>query len=236
MKIIFAVAVCLLTVGCASNGSDVDPYESFNRSVYSFNRAVDKAVLKPVAEGYREVAPEAVEVGVDNFFSNIGDVGNMINNVLQFKLLDASSDLGRLLVNTTLGIGGLFDPASAMGLEKHDEDFGQTLASWGVGSGAYVMLPFLGPSTLRDTFAIPADNYIDPITDIEDNATRYGLAGMRLLNTRVGLLDLDQQLESSLDEYLFVRDAYLQNRKFRVFDGDIPFEDDFDCDPEYEDC
>ncbi len=222
--------------GCATTDNKVDPYESFNRKVYGFNRALDKAVLQPVARGYQAITPDPLERGFSNFFDNIGDVGNMINNVLQFKLGDASSDLGRLIVNSTLGLAGFFDPASAMGLEKHDEDFGQTLATWGVGSGPYVMLPFLGPSTLRDTAGMPADNYMDPVSHLDHEMTRYSLGAYRLLIKRASLLELEEQLERALDEYSFVRDAYLQNRRYKVYDGNLPLEDDFECDPEYDEC
>jgi phospholipid-binding lipoprotein MlaA len=235
----YKLAVILLTgflTACASTGNSVDPYESFNRKVYGFNRALDKAVIKPVAEGYQAITPDPLEKGFDNFFSNIGDIGNLVNNVLQFKLLDATSDLGRFVINSTLGLAGFFDPATAMGLEKHDEDFGQTLAVWGVESGPYVMLPFLGPSTLRDVAAMPADNYLDPLSDIEHDPTQFQLKGMRLLIKRADLLKLEGQIESALDEYSFIRDAYLQNRRYKVYDGDLPLEDNFECDPEYEDC
>jgi phospholipid-binding lipoprotein MlaA len=234
-KLIVAVLACLLTA-CASTGNSVDPYESFNRKVYSFNRSLDKAVIKPVAEGYKAVTPDPLEKGFDNFFSNIGDIGNLINNVLQFKLIDATSDLGRFVINSTLGLAGFFDPATAMGLEKHDEDFGQTLAVWGVDSGPYLMLPFMGPSTLRDMSAMPADNYFDPLSGIEHDPSQFQLKGMRLLIKRADLLQLEGQIESALDEYSFIRDAYLQNRRFKVYDGDLPLEDSFECDPEYEDC
>ncbi|PWK49961.1 MlaA family lipoprotein [Pleionea mediterranea] len=236
MRLIFVMLIGTLLTACASKGNTVDPYESFNRKVYSFNRAIDKAVIKPVAEGYKAVTPDPVEAGVDNFFSNLGDIGNFVNNLLQFKVTGATSDLGRFLINSTLGLGGLFDPASAMGLEKHDEDFGQTLATWGVEPGPYLMLPFLGPSTLRDTASMPADNYFDPVSYLEDDSAQYSLKGIRLLVKRAELLELEQQIENALDEYSFIRDAYLQNRKYKVYDGDLPFEDDFGCDPEYEEC
>ncbi len=236
MRFVASLLSVLLLSSCATSNNKADPYESFNRKVYGFNRAVDKAVLQPVAKGYKAITPDPVETGIDNFFSNLGDVSNMLNNILQWKLGDASSDLGRILVNSTLGLGGFFDPASSMGLEKHDEDFGQTLGAWGVGPGAYVMLPFLGPSTIRDTSAMPADNYLDPLKEVSESSTEYGLKGLRLLVKRAELLSLEEQIENALDEYSFVRDAYLQNRKYKVYDGDLPFEDDFGCDPEYEEC
>ncbi|NVJ50813.1 MAG: VacJ family lipoprotein [Gammaproteobacteria bacterium] len=236
MKWTLAVSSIFLLASCATGKNPQDPYEDFNRSVYAFNRSIDKAVLQPVAKGYQAVTPDPLETGFENFFSNIGDVGNFINNLLQFKIADASSDAGRFVVNTTLGLVGFFDPASAMGLEKHDEDFGQTLAVWGVESGPYLMLPFLGPSTVRDTVSQPADNYFDPVRQINPESAEYSAKAFRLLIQRVLLLDLEEQLESAIDEYSFVRDAYLQNRRYKVYDGDLPLEDSFDCDPEYEDC
>ncbi len=235
MRIALLIFSCCCLLGCATTSNNPDPYESFNRSVYSFNRTLDKSIVKPVTYGYKYITPDPVEKGVSNFFDNLGDIGNLINNILQFKLGDALSDLGRFIVNSSLGIGGLFDPATAMGLEKHNEDFGQTLASWGIDSGPYIMLPFFGPSTLRDVSGLPADNYWDPVRYLEDNSARAGMSVIRLIDTRSSLLSLEGQLNNVADEYLFVRDAYLQNRRFEIYDGNLPL-DDFDCDPEYEDC
>ena len=236
-KLLAGLSFCLLAA-CASNPTNPqDPYESFNRSVYKFNRGLDKAVLKPVAQGYKAITPDPVEKGISNFFANLGEIGNIVNNLLQFKLLDASSDTGRFLINSTLGLGGLFDPATAMGLEASDEDFGQTLAVWGLDSGPYLMLPILGPTTLRGVAGLPADNYLNPIRYLEDESARLGLRGIHQIDRRAQLLDFEEQLESAIDEYSFVRDIYLQNRNFKVHDGDIPLDDEFEeCDPEFEDC
>ncbi|WP_144394921.1 MlaA family lipoprotein [Pleionea sediminis] len=236
MRAFLALAGIFLLSSCATSDNKVDPYESYNRKIYDFNRSIDKAVLQPVAKGYKAITPDPVETGISNFFSNLDDFGVMINNILQAKFIDASSDLGRILVNSTLGLAGLFDPASAMGLEKHDEDFGQTLGAWGVEPGPYLMLPFLGPSTLRDFSGEPVDNYLDPLKEIDKDSTEYQLKGLRLLDQRADLLSLEEQIENAIDEYSFVRDAFLQNRKYKVYDGDLPFEDDFECDPEYEEC
>ena len=225
----------MLVSGCASQGANKDdPWEGWNRGVYKFNKAIDSAVAKPVTLGYKAVTPDVVEDGVSNFFSNLEDVPNMFNNLLQGKIGDSISDLGRILVNTTLGIGGFWDPASSMGLEKHDEDFGQTLGAWGVESGPYVMLPVLGFSTLRDTFAYPADSGLDPINQIDHELTRYEVKILSLIDTRSSLLPLEEQLEDVIDEYAFTRDVYLQNRRYKVLDGDIPFDDE-ECEEEDED-
>ncbi len=236
MRLSSLLVALLLISACAIGPNPDDPYESANRKVYSFNRALDKAVLQPVAKGYQAVTPDPLETGLDNFFANIGDVSNAVNNLLQAKFLDATSDLGRFIINSTLGLAGFFDPATAMGLEKHDEDFGQTLAVWGVGSGSYVMLPFLGPSTIRDTAGLYPDDRLDLLTYVNHESSRYGFKVTRLLLKRASLLELESQLENALDEYSFIRDAYLQNREFKVNDGNMPFDDAFECDPEYEEC
>lgn len=227
----------LILTGCASSGSHKDdPWEGWNRKVYQFNKAVDTAIAKPVTKGYKAITPDVVEKGVSNVFSNLGDIPNMINNFLQGKLLDSFSDLGRFTINSTIGIAGLWDPASKMGLEKHDEDFGQTLAVWGVGEGPYVMLPFLGPKTLRGTFAYPADSSMDLLNQIDHIPTRNQAKVLELIDTRASLMKLEDLLKDATDEYVFVRDAYLQNRRYKALDGDIPFEEE-ECDEEdEEDC
>ncbi len=224
--------------GCASTGTNAsDPWEGWNRKVYSFNKAIDKTVAKPLTKGYKAITPDFVESGVSNVFSNLGDIPNFLNNLLQGKPVDSVSDLARFVVNSTLGIAGLWDPASSMGLEKHDEDFGQTLATWGVSDGPYVMLPLLGPSTLRDTLAYPVDSEMDLLNQIDHIRTRNQVKIIELIDTRAALFSFEEQLESASDEYAFVRDIYLQNRKYKVFDGDLPLDDDFECEEEdEEDC
>ncbi|TQV71434.1 VacJ family lipoprotein [Aliikangiella marina] len=236
-KKLLLVLMALIVSGCASTGTNKDdPWEGWNRGVYKFNKAVDDNVAKPLTLGYKAVTPDIVETGVSNVFSNLEDVSNAANNLLQGKIGDSFSDIGRLLVNTTLGIGGLWDHASDMGLEKHDEDFGQTLGVWGVESGPYVMLPFLGFSTLRDTAAFPVDRELDPVSHIDHDLTRYSVNVLQLIDTRSALLPLEEQLKDVIDEYAFTRDVYLQNRRFKVLDGEVPFEDD-ECDEEdEEDC
>jgi phospholipid-binding lipoprotein MlaA len=236
LKQIFLIILAMATVGCASQGGNKDdPWEGWNRGVYQFNKTIDDAVAKPITLGYQAVTPDIVEKGVSNFFSNIEDVPNMANNLLQGKIGDSFSDLARILVNSTVGIAGFWDPASEMGLPKHDEDFGQTLGAWGVGSGPYVMLPLLGPSTLRDTAAYPANRETDPLETIDHELTFYEAKILGLIDKRAKLIPLEAQLEDVIDEYAFIRDVYLQNRNYKVLDGNIPF--DSDCDEDFEeDC
>ena len=235
-KRILAVLAALIISGCASkNGDSDDPWEGWNRGVYKFNKVIDDNIARPVAKGYKAITPDPVEDGISNIFSNLEDIPTSINNLLQGKLVDSLSDLSRFVINTTVGVAGIWDPASKMGLQKHDEDFGQTLGAWGVGSGPYIMLPFLGPSTLRDTAALPVDSETDLINQIDHIPTRNQTKVLELIDMRAGLLQLDSQLEDATDEYAFLRDVYLQNRRYKVLDGDIPFEEDCEEEDE-EDC
>ncbi len=218
-----AFAMLLLAVsltGCASM-SEKDPYEKFNRGVYKFNDTVDRAALKPAATAYKKVVPSFMQTGVNNFFYNLSDVWSGANNLMQGKGERGLSDLTRVLINTTFGLGGVIDWASDAGLDRHSEDFGQTLGYWGVPSGPYVMLPLLGPSTLRDTAALPVDITADPwgygITSRERNIGTV----VRVIDQRALLLDASNILEgAALDPYEFMRDGYLQQRKSKVFDGE----------------
>lgn len=216
--------------GCAST-TPRDPLEPMNRAFYSFNDGVDKAVLKPIAEGYRAVLPAFARTGVSNFFSNINDVLIALNNLLQGKIVNAVSDLGRVVVNTTIGILGFMDPATDFGLEKHNEDFGQTLGHWGIGDGAYLVIPLLGPSNVRDAVGRLVDHRTDPLTYVESMRARNILWGTRIISQRADLLDTSKILEAAaLDPYEFVRDAYLQRRRNLVFDGSPPPDKDDDGD------
>jgi len=204
-----------------------DPWEGFNRGVFAFNDTIDGAVVKPLAKGYKAVTPDVVETGVSNVFSNLGEVGNIVNGLLQFKIGQASNDTGRLLINSTFGLAGLFDVAKHMGLEKGTgEDFGQTLAAWGVDSGPYIVLPFLGPTTLRDGVGLPADSYLNPVTHIDHVPTRNTTFATELLDTRASLLGAEGAISG--DKYSFIRDAYLQRREYLINDGQV--EDDFGAD------
>jgi len=230
-----------MLAGCATTSNDTtdpeDPFESFNRASYSFNSAVDKAILKPVAKGYDAVTPEPMKIGISNFFSNLDELRTILNDILQGKISDAFSDAGRFLINTTLGLAGFIDVASDLGFEEHDEDFGQTLGAWGFDSGAYLVLPFLGPSTIRDVISQPVDSYSSANRYIDHIPTRNTLYFMDLVDLRYRLLAIDSQLEDALDEYTFVRDAFLMRRQYLVYDGNPPEEDDFyddDCEDDDE--
>ena len=187
--------------------------------MFKVNEGVD-VVLKPVAQGYDKAAPLPVKAGVGNFFGNIADAWTSINNFLQGKGKDGLSDAGRVLINTTIGIGGVFDVASEMGLEKNAEDFGQTLAVWGVGEGPYLYWPIIGPRTTRDTFGLAVDSYTDPVWYVNDIPVRNSLVGVRIVDKRAALLPTDKVVEeAAFDKYNYIRDAYLQNRRSEVSDG-----------------
>lgn len=201
-----------------------DPWQGFNRAMFSFNDTLDRWFLKPLARGYTFVMPDPLEKGVSNIFSNVLEVPNVINGVLQGDFKGAGHDTGRLLVNTTLGIGGLLDVAKYMNLPADErEDFGQTLAVWGVGQGPYLVLPFLGPSTVRDGVGKPIDWYTDPTNYIEHVPTDNTVKGISLLNTRAELLPLEKNLTG--DKYVFIRDVYLQRRDYLIHNGKV--NDDF---------
>src|SRR5712691_5144631 len=212
--------------GCATTGGNpADPLEPFNRAMFRFNDAVDGAVIKPVAKGYRAVVPGIVRTGVSNFFSNLEDVWISVNNMLQGKFQDGFEDFGRVFINSTLGVAGLFDFASDMGIQKHNEDFGQTLGRWGVGSGAYLVVPILGPSTIRDGFGLLLDRQADLVFYIDGVPVHNSLYGTRAIGNRANLLDASSVIDqAALDKYAFVRDAWLQRRRNLVYDGDPPRE------------
>lgn len=222
--VLAATATATVLAGCATSGNPKDPIEGYNRAMFSFNETVDKAVIKPVAQGYNYVTPQPVQTGVSNFFGNLADIWTSVNNLLQGKPGDALSDAGRVLINSTVGILGLFDVATPMGLEKHEEDFGQTLGRWGVGDGAYVVLPILGPRTVRDTVGLAADIYTDPVRDADAHrGYRNTAIALRAIDTRADLLKAEDALEAAaLDKYAYVRDAYLQHRRSAIYDGNPP--------------
>jgi len=210
--------------GCATtspNANPKDPFEGFNRSMYTFNDALDRTIVKPVAKGYKAVMPESGQKMVHNFFSNIDDIFVTANDLLQFKFKQAAHDFTRVWVNTIFGIFGLFDVAHS--LEKHNEDFGQTLGAWGVGSGPYLVLPFIGPSTVRDGAGLAVDSYYGLIENIEDIPVRNSLYATNKLDQRVQLLDVETVVEgTTVDKYSFIRDAYMMRRQSLVYDGDPP--------------
>lgn len=200
-----------------------DPWENWNRKVFRFNDTLDTYALRPVARGYQKVTPKPVRKGVRNFFGNLGEGKNLVNNLLQAKFHGAGVDTARFLFNTTFGVFGLFDVATKMGLQRNDEDFGQTLGKWGVGSGPYVVLPLLGPSTLRDAPSLVPDVYTTVYPYIRKDRLRYGLAAAEVISKRENLLSAEELLSG--DKYVFIRNAWLQNREYRVKDGNV--EDDF---------
>lgn len=215
------VAATLALGACATgpNANPRDPLEPFNRQVSKFNDSVDTAVLRPVATAYRDGVPQLVRTGVSNFFGNLGDAWSAVNSLLQFKLQYAAENWMRFTFNTVFGFVGVLDIASDMKIERHREDFGQTLGRWGVPTGPYIVLPFFGPSTLRDTAALPVDWRGDLVYHIDPVDVRNGFYGLRVVNTRAALLRAGDVLEgAALDKYSFVRDAYLQRRQAEVND------------------
>ncbi|SHF56114.1 MlaA lipoprotein [Microbulbifer donghaiensis] len=209
-----------------------DPWEGYNRAMFRFNDTADRWVLKPVATSYRQITPIFMQYGVSNFFDNLREVTNSFNSALQGKWGQAGNDAGRFLVNTTVGVVGLFDVAQHIGLEESDgEDFGQTLAVWGVPSGPYLVLPFFGPSTARDVPGRVVDWYTNPLTYVEHDPTRYTLKVADIVQTRAALLQAESLLSG--DRYVLLRDAYMQRREYLVNDGEL--DDDFGADVEADD-
>ncbi len=226
-------AVLSVLAACATGpqANPLDPFEPFNRGVTRFNDTVDENVLVPVATTYTRVLPSFVRTGIANFFNNVGDVWNLANNVAQAKLQNSAQTFMRLNVNTIFGLGGLLDIATEAGIDRHDEDFGQTLGYWGVGSGPYLVLPLLGPSTVRDAAALPVDRWGDPISHMNDVAWRNSLNVLNLVDTRAKYLRAGRLLDdAALDKYTFTRDAYLQHRRSDIYDGNPPDERE-DIDP-----
>lgn len=228
------VASLVVLAGCAANDTEgsgaveYDPLEPLNRKVYAFNSGVDRAFLRPVARGYRKVVPAPVRGSVTNFFSNLTTPRSMLNNFLQGKPKQGFSELGRFLLNSTMGFGGLFDVARDIGMQRHEEDFSETLAVWGMPDGPYLVLPFMGPSTMSDAFAMPFDYYADIWTHYDNTSVRDKVWGVRLIDTRYRLLPADALLEESNDPYVTLREAYRQNRTFRIYDGEPPAGDEED--------
>jgi phospholipid-binding lipoprotein MlaA len=219
----------LLLAGCATieQPNPRDPWEGLNRETHAFNEGVDRVALKPVATLYREKVPPLVRTGVSNFFGNLGDAWSAVNSLLQFRLQDAEENVARFHLNTMFGLFGIFDIASDVGIERHREDFGQTLGRWGIPAGPYLVLPLLGPSTLRDTVALPVDWHFDVLSDLRPISARNVTYGLRAVDTRSNLLRVSSVLEeAALDKYSFTRDAYLQRRRAEVYDhsedGEVP--------------
>lgn len=226
ITLIVSILSLVLLSGCATTSGDQrDPIEGLNRAIYQFNDGLDRMVFKPVAEGYRNVVPGPVDKGVTNFFGNLEDVVTTVNDLLQFKFIQGGSDAARVLINSTIGIFGLIDIASHFGLEKHNEDFGQTLGHWGMGPGPYLMLPIYGPSSLRDVTGRFVDaSAFDPIYKIDHIPTRNTLRVIEGVDKRADLLGASSVLEqAALDRYNFLKESYFQKREHEVNDGDITF-------------
>jgi phospholipid-binding lipoprotein MlaA len=227
MKAVFlALALTGLLTGCATmpsgEGDPRDRFERTNRAIYRFNEALDRGVAKPVAKAYVKVTPAPVRTGFSNFFRNLTSPTVIVNDLLQLKMKQFATETARLVVNTTLGIGGLFDPASQFGLAAGNEDFGQTLGHWGVPAGPYVMLPLLGPSSVRDAFGVVADQFTDPKTYVNDDSVYWSLTALSLVDARAELLPTENVLSNANDPYAFIRNAYLQRREYLVKDGAVP--------------
>ena len=222
LRSVALATAALLLAGCATKASTPgDPLESYNRAVFKFNDAVDRAALKPAATVYKEATPRFVQTGVNNFFGNLGDIWSAANNLMQGKGEAGMTDFTRFTLNTTFGLAGLLDIASEAGLQKHNEDFGQTLGHWGVASGPYFMIPILGPSTVRDTAALPLDMAADPWTYVDPVSARNWGTALRIVDKRAEILDASNLVEeAALDRYVFIRDGYMQRRESQVFDGE----------------
>jgi phospholipid-binding lipoprotein MlaA len=224
-----ALVASLSLTGCATgpNANPKDPLEPMNRSISRFNDSLDENVLKPVATGYRDVTPDLVQKGVRNVFNNLSDIWSTVNSGLQLKGRDTAESFMRVVVNTVFGVYGIFDVATEIKLQRHTEDFGQTLGYWGVPSGPYLVLPVLGPSTLRDTAGLPVDTSADVVRHLDHIPTRNSAMGLRIVEKRADLLKATNMLEeAALDKYSFTRDSYLQYRRSQIYDGNPPEEDD----------
>jgi phospholipid-binding lipoprotein MlaA len=229
LAMVLMVSTALLQ-GCATR-QNPDPLESMNRKVFSFNETLDDAVLKPVATGYKFVTPQPVRTAISNFGGNLKDIWSAINLFLQGHPGDGATQLMRVSVNSTFGLAGLIDIATPMRLERQSEDLGQTLGVWGVKPGAYIVWPFLGPSTLRDSVGIPGDLYFSATTVFGSSPDVYWVSALTLVNARAGVLDVSNLLgDVALDKYSFVRDAYLQRRQNQIYNGEPPEENDDDYD------
>jgi phospholipid-binding lipoprotein MlaA len=225
MRILLILCLAFLATGCATApaSSPHDPFEGINRKVYQFNETVDEAVLKPVAQTYQKLTPQPVRTGVQNFFGNLSDVWSAVNSALQLKPAQAAESFFRVLINSTIGLYGVLDIATELKLERHTEDFGQTLGYWGVPSGPYVILPLLGPSTLRDTASLSVDTQGNLARQVDHVPTRNSLLATSVVDKRARYLSAGDRLdELALDKYIFVRDVFLQKRLSEVWDGDPP--------------
>jgi phospholipid-binding lipoprotein MlaA len=222
------VFACCVLGGCATapgKTTHEDPWQKMNRGIYKFNDSVDRAVLKPTAKGYKKITPQWMRAGIGNFFANLGYPSTMVNQLLQAKPRLFALDTCRFVTNTVFGLGGLFDVADKIGLQAHDEDFGQTLAKWGVPSGPYLVLPFLGPSTVRDGPSRIGDYYLGILTYADvPSVTKWSARVLDIVDERAQLLSTESTLDSAYDKYGVMRDAWLQRREYLIYDGEPPEE------------
>lgn len=225
------IIIILIFIMMQSMQADHDPFESVNSITHELNQGLDKTFAVPIAKAYADITPDPIEKAISNFVANIEDINISANNILQGKFKSGFGDIARFLINSTIGIAGIFDVASDMGLEKHDEDFGQTLAVWGVPEGPYIVIPALGPSNLRDTLARIPDSFLTPLFLITHERTSYELTMVDMLETRARYLGLESLVIG--DEYLFFKDSYFQNRNFEIYDGIV--EDTFEDFEDFED-
>ena len=233
LRLIICAVLIVFISGCATTGAhdERDPIEGFNRSMYSFNQGMDKFLFDPVSKFYQAITPDFVERGISNFFDNLDDISIIANDILQFKIGQAYMDTARFIFNSTLGLAGFRDVSSQMGLDKHDEDFGQTLAVWGVGSGPYIVTPFFGPTTLRDATSLIVDDVLlNPVAYLNNNdALKAGLLTLNYIDIKASLLTANELVdEAALDQYEFTKNAYFNKRESLINDGRLSPLPDFD--------
>jgi len=237
-KPILPIMFLILTSGCAYQNElindPIDPLESRNRSIYTFNENLDKAILEPAADGYDYITPNILQKGFNNFFDNLNYPVTIINQALQGNIGESLQDTLRFTINSTLGVFGLFDPATSMGLTEHDEDFGQTLAVWGMKEGPYLMLPFFGPKTLRSLAGDLTDGLFNPLLHINDTNLKIKTNLINILQDRSDLSTLEEELDNSFDPYQYIKDSYMQNREYKINNGNI-IEDDEEVDFDFDD-
>jgi phospholipid-binding lipoprotein MlaA len=216
------IVASILISGCATGPNSHDPLEPMNRKIYKFNETLDQIIVRPATKAYTSFVPSLVRTGVRNAFTNLGVINTTFNDLLQLKIRNVPVGIARFTSNLILGVGGMFDVATEMGIPYYQEDFGQTLGYWGFDSGPYIVLPLLGPSSLRDSLSKPVDFYLDPATHVSDDPTRWSITGLRIIDTRSTYLNSESMLSNSaLDQYSFIRDTWLQRREHQVRDGAV---------------
>jgi phospholipid-binding lipoprotein MlaA len=237
---VYLAAIVIFSSGCASQSAArqdeyADPLEPINRGIYVFNDIADKYVLRPVAKGYVWLLPSLIRTGVNNFYDNLGSPVDIVNAFLQGKIKQGFSDTGRFALNSTFGLLGILDPASDVGLMLHDEDFGQTMGVWGIPEGPYLVIPFFGPRTARSGIGNLGDALIHPQVQMSNSSLRSKINILYFVHTRSTLLGIDSELDRAFDRYTFIKDAYLQNRRYLVLDGNLPEDDFYLEDEEFDD-